>query len=152
MKFTSYDSAWDFYNTYARYAGFGTRKESKHKTNAYIVCSREGTHKQSVADYDRKCDKTSKSIGCKAGIRIKKRKNETFGIERVELNHNHKMLESPEMLLHMHSHKRDNPLVDQLVKDMQLDNHTRTQMMATLSRLSGGRQFIGHTSRDWVNK
>ncbi|KAE8792876.1 hypothetical protein D1007_32511 [Hordeum vulgare] len=152
MKFTSYDRAWYLYNTYARYAGFDTCKKSKHKTNAYIVCSREGTHKESVANYDRKHNKTSKRIGYEAGIRIQKRKNGTFGTQRVELNHNHKMLESPGMLLHMHSYKRDDPLFDQLVKDMQMDNHTHAQMMATLSRLSGGRQFMGHTSREWVNK
>ncbi|KAE8821785.1 hypothetical protein D1007_00195 [Hordeum vulgare] len=119
MKSTSYDSAWDFYNNYARYGGFGTRKKSKHKTNAYIICPREGTHKHSVSYYDQKHDKTSKSIGCKAGIRIKSRKNGTSGIERVELNHNHNMLESPRILLHIHSHKRDDPLIDQLAKDMQ---------------------------------
>ena len=118
MKFNSYDNAWDFYNNYARYAGFGICERTKHKTNAYIVFSREGTHKQSVADYDRKREKTSKRIGCKAGIRVKKRKNGSFGIETIELNHNHKMLQSLGMLLHMHSHKRDDPLNDQLVKDM----------------------------------
>ena len=47
-------------------------------------------------------------------------------IEMVELNHNQKMLESPDMLLHKRSHKKDDPLIDQLVKDMQLDNHTHT--------------------------
>ena len=112
MKFTSYDNAWDFYNTYPRYAGFGICKKVKHKTNAYIVCTREGTCKQTVADYDRKREKTSKRIGCKARIRVKERKNESFVIQTVELNHNHKMLESPRMLLHMHSHKRDDPLID----------------------------------------
>ena len=59
-------------------------------------------------------------------------------IEMVQINHNHKMLESAEMLLHMQSHKKDDPLIDQLVKDMQLDNHTHAQMMSTLSRMSGG--------------
>jgi len=58
MKFTTYDKAWDFYNNYARCAGFGIRKRAKHRTNAYIVCSREGTHKQTVSDYHRKCQKT----------------------------------------------------------------------------------------------
>ena len=56
------------------------------------------------------------------------------------------------MLLHMQSHKKDDPLIDQLVKDMQLDNHTHAQMMSTLSRASGGLQYMGHTTRDWVKK
>ncbi|XP_020149906.2 protein FAR1-RELATED SEQUENCE 5-like [Aegilops tauschii subsp. strangulata] len=134
MKFTMYDKAWDFYNNYARCAGFGIRKRAKHRTNAYIVRSREGTHKETVSDYNRKRQKTSKRIDCKAKIRVKKRKDGNFLIEMVELNHNHKMLESPGMLLHMRSHKREDPLIDQLVKDMQLDNHTHAQMMSTLSR------------------
>jgi hypothetical protein len=62
------------------------------------------------------------------------------------------MLESPGLLLHMHSHKRDDPLIDQLVKDMQLDNQSHAQMTSTLSHMSGGLQFMGHTSSDWVNK
>ena len=73
-------------------------------------------------------------------------------IEMVELNHNPKMLESPGMLLHMRKYKRDDPLIDQLVKDMQLDDHTHTQMMSRLSRMSSGLQYMGHTSGDWVNK
>ena len=106
MKFTTYEKAWDFYNNYARCAGFGIRKRAKHRTNAYIVCSREGTHKQTVLDYHRVRQKTSKRIGCNAKIRVKKRKNGKFVTEMVQLNHNHKMLESPGMLLHMRSHKK----------------------------------------------
>ena len=58
MKFTTYDKAWDFYNNYARCAGFGIRKRAKHRTNAYIVCSREGVHKKAVSDYNRVRQKT----------------------------------------------------------------------------------------------
>ena len=93
-----------------------------------------------------------KKIDRKAKIRVIKSKDGKFVIEMVELNHNHKMLESPGMLLHMRSHKKYDPLIDQLVKDMQLDNHTHARMMSTLSRMSGGLQYMGHTSRDWVNK
>ena len=70
----------------------------------------------------------------------------------VELNHNHKMLESPGMLLHVRLHKRDDPFIDQLVKDMQLDNHTHAQMMSTLPCTADGLQFMGHTSQNWMNK
>ena len=58
MKFTMYDKAWDFYNNYARCAGFGIRQGAQHKTNTYILYSREGTHKKTVSDYHRKCQKT----------------------------------------------------------------------------------------------
>ena len=50
-----------------------------------------------------------------------KKIKDVFVIAYVELNHNHKMIESPTMLLHMHSHKREDPLLDKLVKDMQND-------------------------------
>ena len=151
MQFTSFAVAHEFYNTYARHAGFDTRKRGTHMTNNYIVCSREGNHQETVSDYDRKRDKTTKRTGCKAKIRVKKIKD-VFVIAHVELNHNHKMIESPAMLQHLHSHKRDDPLLDKLVKDMQIDNLTHTQMMSTLSRMSGGLQYMGRTSRDWVNK
>ena len=152
MKFSSYDNAWEFYNTYARHAGFGIRQRSNHKTYNYIVCSREGKHKETVSEHNRKCAKTSKRTGCRARIRVKERKKGSFVIEMVELKHNHKMIKSAGMLLHLCSHKRDDPLIDQLVKDMQLDNHTHAQMMSTLSRMSGGLHFMGHTSHDWVDK
>ncbi|XP_020181282.1 protein FAR1-RELATED SEQUENCE 5-like [Aegilops tauschii subsp. strangulata] len=35
---------------------------------------------------------------------------------------------------------------------MQLDNHTHAQMMSTLSHMSSGPWYMGHTTRDWVNK
>src|SRR4051812_6926686 len=117
MQFTSVAAAHVFYNTYARHAGFGTRKRGAHKTNNYIVFSREGNNQETVSDYDRKQDKTTKRTGCKAKIRVKKIKD-VFVISHVELNHNHKMIESPAMLQHLHSHKRDDPLLDKLVKDM----------------------------------
>ena len=63
-------------------------------------------------------------------------------IAEIELNHNHRMIDSPTMLLHMHSHKTDDPLLDKLVKDMQSDNLKHTQMMSTLSRMSGGLHFM----------
>ena len=151
MQFTSEDAAREFYNTYARHAGFGTRKNGGYRTNRYIVCSKEGRSKQTVTDYDRKREKTSKRTGCKAGMRLKKIKD-VFVIAEIELNHNHRMIDSPAMLLHMHSHKTDDPLLDKLVKDMQSDNLTHTQMMSTLSRMSGGLHFMGRTSRDWVNR
>ena len=78
MKFTTYDKAWDFYNNYARCAVFGIRKRAKHTTNAYIVCSREGVHKQAVSDYHRVNQKTSKRIGCNAKIRVKKGRMENL--------------------------------------------------------------------------
>ena len=115
--------------------------------NNYIVCSREGKNQDTVSDYDRKRDKTTKRTGCKARIRVRTIKD-VFVIAHVELNHNHRMIESPAMLQHLRSHKRDDPLLDKLVKDMQLDNLTHTQMMSTLSRMSGGIQYMGRTSRD----
>jgi hypothetical protein len=151
MQFPSYEAAWEFYNTYARHAGFGTRKRNGGYMNNYIVCSREGKNQETVSDYDRKRDKTTKRTGCKARIRVRTIKD-VFVIAHVELNHNHRMIESPAMLQHLHSHKRDDPLLDKLVKDMQIDNLTHTQMMSTLSRMSGGIQYMGRTSRDWVNK
>ena len=115
------------------------------------MCSKEGKSKETVTDYDRKREKTTKRTGCKARIRVKKIKD-VFVIAEIELNDNHRMIESPAMLLHMHSHKMFDPLLDKLVKDMQSDNQTHTQMMSTLSRMSGGLHFMGRTSRDWVNK
>lgn len=45
MQFTSCAAAQNFYNTYARHAGFGTRKWGIFYKNSYIVFSREGKNK-----------------------------------------------------------------------------------------------------------
>src|SRR3954465_14455169 len=65
MQFTSCEAAREFYNIYARHAGFGTRKRNAGKMNYYIVCSREGKNQETVSDYDRKRDKTTKRTDCK---------------------------------------------------------------------------------------
>src|SRR4051812_27297219 len=99
MQFTSYEAAREFYNTYARHASFDTRKRNADKMNNYIVFSREGKNQETVSDYDRKRDKTRKRTDYKARIRVKTIKD-VFVIAHVELNHNHKMIESPAMLQH----------------------------------------------------
>src|ERR1043165_3043713 len=137
MQFPSYEAAWEFYNPYARHAGFDTRKRNGGYMNNYIVCSREGKNQETVSNYDRKRDKTTKRTGCKARIRVRTIKD-VFVIAHVELNHNHGMIESPAMLRHLHSHKRDDPLLDKLVKDMQIDNLTHTQMMSTYQECQEG--------------
>ena len=72
MKFTSYDNALEFYNTYARYARFGIPKRAKHRINAYIVCSREGTHKQTVSDYHRNVRRHQKGLAARQRLESKR--------------------------------------------------------------------------------
>lgn len=72
MQFTSVAAPQEFYNTYARHAGFGTGKRGAYKMNSYLVFSREGKNQESVADYERKRDKTTKRTGCEVKIRVKK--------------------------------------------------------------------------------
>jgi hypothetical protein len=98
MQLRSYDEAKGFYNTYGRHASLATCKGARYRTNNYIVCPRQGKHKESFTDCEWKRDKTSKWIGCQGKIRVKERKNGCFVIEEVELRHNHKMIESPVML------------------------------------------------------
>src|ERR1041384_3822268 len=83
MQFTSYEAAWEFYNMYARHAGFGTRKRNGGYMNNYIVCSREGKNQETVSNYDRKRDKTAKRTDCKARIIVRTVKG-VFVIAHVE--------------------------------------------------------------------
>jgi hypothetical protein len=64
QEFRSYDEAYAFYNTYAKHTGFGIKKGQRNKTRRYLQCVREGKHRNSVADEERRRDKLSKRKGC----------------------------------------------------------------------------------------
>ena len=42
QQFETFDKAYNFYNTYARHAGFGIKKNQRNKTGKYLRCVCEG--------------------------------------------------------------------------------------------------------------
>ena len=58
MRFKDVEKAREFYNRYARHAGFGIRKTGGN--DKYFVCAFQGVHTSSVSEPNRKQNKTAK--------------------------------------------------------------------------------------------
>jgi hypothetical protein len=54
MPFKNVEKAREFYNRYARHAGFGIRKTGGNDNHKYFVCAFQGKHITSVSEADRK--------------------------------------------------------------------------------------------------
>lgn len=151
QEFGSYSAAYEFYNTYAKHTGFGIKKGQRNKTMRFLQCVREGKHTACVADCDRQRDKQSRRIGCKAMMRFKERADGTCVVKDIELEHNHPLLLTPSMLVHMHSHKKVDGTLKDYIKDLHSSNVKHVNMMALLSRLYNGRSNLPFHDKDVLN-
>ncbi|KAF3784436.1 FAR1-RELATED SEQUENCE 6 protein [Nymphaea thermarum] len=112
MTFDSYKEAEQFYNTYARHVGFGTRikctSRSKvtNETNRVVICCNKEGFKPT-----RKITTFSKPItriGCMARMRVvKQNSSRKWVVTDLHLPHNHVC--SPHMARFYRSHKRLEP-------------------------------------------
>ena len=151
MEFNSYKEAYDFYNTYAKFTGFGIKKGQRNKNRRYLQCVREGQYKPSVADTDRQREKMSKRTGCKASMMFKERADGTCVVRRIDTEHNHSLLPSPSMLVFMHSHKKVDTTLKGLIHDLQSSNIQHANIMGLLSTMHHGRQNLPLHNKDVLN-
>ena len=63
MRFQDVEKAREFYNRYARHAGFGIRKTGGNDNHKYFVCAFQGKHTTFVSEADRQRNKTSQIEG-----------------------------------------------------------------------------------------
>ena len=151
QEFRSYDEAYAFYNAYAKHTGFGIKKGQRNKTRRYLQCVREGKHRNSVADEERRRDKLSKRTGCKASMMFKERADGTCVVKDIVLDHNHTLLMSPSMSIFMHSHKKVDSTLKDLVKDLHSSNIKHVNIMALLSKMYNGRGNVPFSNKDVLN-
>jgi hypothetical protein len=138
MEFKAFEAAREFYNRYARHAGFGTRIGHTNDANRYVYCNRQGTYQSKVEETDRQRDKTTNRCGCTAGIRIKEKGPYFFVIETIRFEHNHHMIQSPSMMNFLHSHKDFDPSLLEFVKFLQFENVPHRTIMSILYSSVGG--------------
>ena len=151
QEFETFQEAYDFYNTYAKYTGFGIKKGQHNGSRRYLQCVREGKHRKSVNEDERKRDKLSKRTGCKAMIRLKEKSDGTCVVKDVMLEHNHPLLLSPSMMAFMHSHKKLDSNLKDLVKDLHSSNVKHVNIMALLSKMHDGRGNLPFNDKDVLN-
>ena len=53
MRFETFEEAKNFYNVYAKHAGFAVREGSKFKTRAYLYCTCYGVYESKVLEANR---------------------------------------------------------------------------------------------------
>jgi hypothetical protein len=153
MVFKDFDAGRVFYNRYARHAGFGTRIGQKSGFNRYLYCTREGKHASSVSESERQRDKTTKRCGCKAKLRLKGNEHDdTVVIVDINFEHNHQLIQSPTMLVFLHSHKSFDPTILDYVKFLQFQNVQHHTIMSILYGSLGGGQFLALHGRDLINR
>ncbi|OMO91172.1 hypothetical protein COLO4_18553 [Corchorus olitorius] len=115
MEFESPDDAQEYYNKYARFIGFGTRKNRlmRSRSNQAIigqefVCSKEGVRAKKYVNRE---DRIKKSIpdetreGWKAMLRISKKEEQKWVISGFYAAHNHE-LATPKSTPLIRSHRK----------------------------------------------
>ncbi|XP_020183085.3 protein FAR-RED IMPAIRED RESPONSE 1-like [Aegilops tauschii subsp. strangulata] len=88
MRFETFEEAKNFYNVYAKHAGFAVREGPKFKTRAYLYCTCYGVYESKVSEANRQQNKTTARTNCGAKMRLKREKDGTFvfkGIEHVQI-------------------------------------------------------------------
>ncbi|XP_042056182.1 protein FAR1-RELATED SEQUENCE 5-like [Salvia splendens] len=98
QSFMTLDRALDFYNNYARYVGFDTRKKGSKKekdvtTWIYVVCSREGTKQRNSKQSEVKRKRSSIKCYCNAKVSWKYIMGVGYVIQSFVEDHNHEMVE-----------------------------------------------------------
>lgn len=151
MEFKEFEDARQFYNRYARHAGFGTRIGQTNGANRYIYCNRQGYYESKVAETDRQRDKTTSKCVCNAGIRVKEKDENRFVIENIKFEHNHHMIQSPSMMNFLHSHKDFDPSLLEFVKFLQFENVPHRTIMSILYSSVGGAQYLTFCGCDLLN-
>ena len=151
QQFSSYKEAYDFYNTYAKHTGFGIKKGQTNRNRRYLRCVCEGKHISAVADGDRQRDKLSKRTGCRAFMRLKERDDGSCVVKDINVNHNHKLVLTPSMLVFLRSHKKVDPTLKEYIKDPLASNVKHVNVMSLLSRIHNGRANLPFHDKDVLN-
>nr|GEW63153.1 protein FAR-RED impaired response 1-like isoform X1 [Tanacetum cinerariifolium] len=108
IEFESHESAYSFYQEYAKSMGFTTSiknsrrsKKSKEFIDAKFACSRYGVTPESDSGTSRR--PTVKKTDCKASMHVKRRKDGKWYIHEFIKEHNHELL--PALAYHFRIHK-----------------------------------------------
>ncbi|XP_042039365.1 protein FAR1-RELATED SEQUENCE 5-like [Salvia splendens] len=143
------DRALDFYNNYARYVGFDTRKKGSKKekdvtTWIYVVCSREGTKQRNSKQSEVKRKRSSIKCYCNAKVSWKYIMGVGYVIQSFVEDHNHEMVE--ERHKRFMNLNRNLDLVHQkFILDCANANIGPTLSFSLLKEVLGGLDYVGCT-------
>ncbi|XP_042067269.1 protein FAR1-RELATED SEQUENCE 5-like [Salvia splendens] len=149
QSFMTLDHALDFYNNYARYVGFDTRKNGSKKekdviTWIYVVCSQEGTKQRKSEQSELKSKRSSIKCYCNAKVSWKYFMSVGYVIQSFVEEHNHEMVE--ERHKRFMKLNRNLDLVHQkFILDCANANIGPTLSFSLLKEVLGGLDYVGCT-------
>ena len=85
-------------------------------------------------------------------MRVKVQEDNTCVAVDIEYNHNHKLMQTDDMLVFLHSHKNYDPTILEYVKLLQYHDVKHTTIMSMLSENEDGSYFLSITGRDLLNQ
>ncbi|XP_042012168.1 protein FAR1-RELATED SEQUENCE 5-like [Salvia splendens] len=143
------DRALDFYNNYARYVGFDTRKKGSKKekevtTWIYVVCSREGTQQRKSEQSELKRKRSSIKCYCNAKVSWKYIMGVGYVIQSFVEEHNHEMVEGRHKRF-MNLNRNLDLVHQKFILDCANANIGPTLSFSLLKEVLGGLDYVGCT-------
>ena len=151
MRFETFEETKNFYNVYAKHAGFAVREGPKFKTRAYLYCTCHGVYESKVSEANRQHNKTTTRTNYGAKMRLKKEKDGTFVVKEIVWEHNHMLQLTAEMLVFLHSHKNFDKTILEYVKYLQFKGIEHAQIMSILGGDDPGSYFLEMNAKDLIN-
>lgn len=165
QEFQSLEDAHEFYNNYARQAGFSTRvsnnkrnKETGEDVWKMFVCSKEGktdeswqSRRKDTVEQSRERNRGHTRCGCKAKMTVKKsRKKDVWVVGYFIEQHNH-ALSTPTKVHLLRSHRSVSAAKRALVHQLSEANIPTCQQVRLLEIDAGGPSSIGFLEKDIRN-
>ncbi|XP_058071011.1 protein FAR1-RELATED SEQUENCE 5-like [Magnolia sinica] len=156
MEFSSEESAYNFYNNYAKKIGFSARRGWIQKSDEDVMvfrqfcCSKEGRKREKKQTDLVRSTRPITRTNCKASMMIKLQKNGKYSVNKFVAEHNHEVV-TPTKVHMLRSHRS---LTDDQKADIDIINDSGITPRAGVeyfSRKAGGRENMGFTSIDYKN-
>jgi hypothetical protein len=112
MFFDTEEHAYEMFRRYAEATGFPIKWDRKKHTVRDISCSMSGTWKYYKPEQQRTRNKFTKKTGCKVYMKLKHvsdmegNNNGKVMIDKIRLDHNHPLPDTPSVTKQMRCHKR----------------------------------------------
>ncbi|XP_042013988.1 protein FAR1-RELATED SEQUENCE 5-like [Salvia splendens] len=149
QRFLKLEDATEFYNNYARFGGFDSRRNGSKKSGdvftwLYMVCSREGERKINEEGFTPKRKRSTKKCSCPARISFKFAGSLGYVVNDFVEGHNHEMVQAEHK--HFMRLNRSLDLVHQkFIIDCANANIGPTLSYRLLKELLGGYESVGCT-------
>ncbi|KAF8407234.1 hypothetical protein HHK36_006361 [Tetracentron sinense] len=152
MKFRSLELAYDFYNAYARVAGFSVRRGSTWYNASFgyrrFICSKEGSHEQKWIDKDDTKREQRKITRCGCMVKVEFQiKDEIYSVHKFIEEHNY-MRSSPSTKHLLQSSKKLSDNSKRLITSWNKSGIRSSQCHNLMSIEGGGYDKLGFNEKD----